>query len=89
MMVRGEPDYIDQVPRRLEYQASHPHVEIRYFGPHWQAIVHEETGETVITRYGLRQLLDKLESLDAEGMAKSGVSQDLPTRATRAPSASR
>jgi len=77
MRVRGEPDYIDQVPRRLSYEASHPHVEIRYFGPYWQATVRGEAEETVITRYGLRQLLDKLESLDAGGLAKSGAGQEL------------
>jgi hypothetical protein len=40
-------------------------VKITYFGPHWQAVMPEPAGETVITRYGLKQLLDKLESLDA------------------------
>jgi len=42
-------------------------VEIIYFGPHWQAIIREETGQTIITRYGLKQLLDKLESLATRG----------------------
>jgi hypothetical protein len=62
-MVRGEPEYVDQVPRRLAFEATHPNVEILYMGPHWQAIVREETGQTVIVRYSLKQLLDKLEEL--------------------------
>ena len=65
MMVRGEPDYIDQVPRRAAYEAGHPNVEIIYLGAYWQAIIREESGQTIITRYDLRSLLDKLESLDA------------------------
>ena len=64
MMVCGEPDYVDQVPRRAAYEAAHPNVEIHYLGPYWQAVIREEAGQTVITRYELRGLLDKLESLD-------------------------
>ncbi len=66
MMVRGEPEYVDQVPRRLAYEAAHPNVEIIYIGPYWQAIIREHgDGKTIITRHSLKQLLDKLESLDA------------------------
>jgi hypothetical protein len=62
--MRGEPDYIDQVPRRLAYEQGHPEVEIIYIGPYWQAVIHEHNdGKTIITRYSLKQLLDKLESL--------------------------
>ena len=39
MMVRGEPDYIDQVLRRHAYEAAHPDVEIVYLSPVWQAII--------------------------------------------------
>ncbi len=63
MLVRGEPGYMDQVPRRQAYEAAHPEVEIIYLGPCWQAIIREDAGETVITRYELKALLDKLESL--------------------------
>ncbi len=70
MTVRGEPDYGDQVPRRLAYQEKHPNVRIIYLGPHWQAIIREDQGETVITRSALRLLMDKLESLDG-GQATS------------------
>lgn len=66
MMVRGEPEYIDQVPRRTAYEAAHPAVEIIYLGSYWQAIVREEAGQTIITRHSLKALLDKLEALDAE-----------------------
>jgi len=63
MMVRGEPDYVDQVPRREAFEAAHPEVEILYFGPYWQAIVTEGDGKTIITRHSLKALLDKLESM--------------------------
>ena len=66
MMVRGEPDYIDQVPRRHKYEAAHPNAEILYLGPYWQAIIREESAQTIITRIHLRDLLDKLEALDRE-----------------------
>jgi hypothetical protein len=64
MMVRGEPDYIDQVLRRIAYEAAHPNVEIIYLGPYRQAIIREEAGQTIITRHALKSLLDKLEALD-------------------------
>jgi hypothetical protein len=61
----SEPGYVDQVPRREAYEAAHPNVEILYLGPYWQAIIREEeAGQTTITRYSLKGLLDKLESLD-------------------------
>jgi hypothetical protein len=62
VMVRGEPDYADQVPRRLAYEAAHPKTEIIYLPPCWQAIIREDDGMQVITRNSLKQLLDKLES---------------------------
>jgi len=65
MMVRGEPDYIDQVPRRLTYEAAHPDVEIIYLSPVWQAIIREEAGQTIITRPSLGKLLDSLDKLEA------------------------
>jgi hypothetical protein len=66
MMVRGEPEYVDQVPRRQAYEAAHLNVEIIYLGPYWQAIIREDAGQTIITRHALKGLLDKLEALDAE-----------------------
>jgi len=64
MNVRGEPDYVDQVPRKLAFEKAHPDAVIDYRGPYWQAVVPEENGETVVTRISLAQLMDKLESLD-------------------------
>jgi hypothetical protein len=72
MMVRGDPGYVDQVPRRLEYEAAHADVEILYLGPYWQAILRENDGVTVITRPSLGKLMDKLESLDAADDGKPG-----------------
>jgi hypothetical protein len=66
MMTAGEPEFADQVPRRQAYEAGHPEVEILYRGPYWKAVVREESGETVITRYELKDLLDKLEALERE-----------------------
>lgn len=66
MMVRGEPNCGDQVPRRLAYERAHPNTRITYLGPYWQAVIPEDNGETVITRYELRGLLDKLESMDGD-----------------------
>ena len=66
MAARSESEYPDQVPRRQAYEAGHPGVEISYRGPYWKAVVREEAGETVITRYDLKDLLDKLEALDRE-----------------------
>jgi len=66
MTLSGEPGYVDQVPRRQAYEAAHPGVEITYRGPYWKAVVREDAGETVITRYDLKDLLDKPEALDRE-----------------------
>lgn len=67
MMVRGELDYVDQVPRRLAYEKTHPDTEIIYISPHWQAIIREDgDGMTIVTRNSLKALMDKLESLDEE-----------------------
>lgn len=63
-MVRGEPEYVDQVPRREAYEAAHPETEIIYIGPYWQAIIREhDDGKTIITRHSLKALLDKLGDL--------------------------
>jgi hypothetical protein len=61
-MVRGEPDYVDNVVRRKAYESAHPNLEIIYLSPFWQAIVREDDGMTIITRTSLKRLLDKLES---------------------------
>lgn len=61
--------YADQVVRQQAYQAAHPDVKIIYIGPHWQAVIAEEDGETVITRLILLQLLDTLDLRDEPGRA--------------------
>jgi hypothetical protein len=57
----GEPD---QVLRLTRFRREHPDVIIGDggFGT-WQARIPESHGETVITRYILRELLDKLDEL--------------------------
>jgi len=72
MMAMYEPEggrrYVDQVPRRVAYEAAHPEVEIVHVRPYWQAVVREEDGgQTIITRYELSQLLDKLEAMSTDG----------------------
>ena len=58
------PDEPDQVLRLRDFRAAHPDVIIGPggFGT-WQARIPEENGETVATRYTLRELLDKLDEL--------------------------
>jgi hypothetical protein len=59
--LRLVPDEPDQVVRLSRFRAAHPEVIIGDggFGT-MQARIPEPTGETVITRYTLRELLDKL-----------------------------
>lgn len=68
-VVRGEPDYMDQVPRLASYRHAHPDAEILYLGSWWQYILREGNGLTVVVRFTLEQLMDRLESLDAEDRA--------------------
>jgi len=59
--VQDEPD---QVPRLLAFRAAHPEVIIGDggFGT-MRARIPAGNGETVVTRYRLCELLDKLEEL--------------------------
>jgi hypothetical protein len=68
---RTESAYVDQVPRRMAYEAAHPHVTITYHRTYWQAVIREQDGETVVSRYELKALLDKLESLDPPESVKA------------------
>lgn len=54
----------DQLSRLATFRAAHPEVVIGDggFGT-WLAVIPEENGETVVSRYTLRELLDKLGSL--------------------------
>lgn len=68
-LVRGEPDYVGQLPRMAAYRLAHPGTEVFYMGSVWacwQAVIHEDDdgGVTIITRPTLRKLMDKLESLE-------------------------
>jgi hypothetical protein len=58
------PKEPDQVIRLHRFRQDHPAVIIGDggFGT-FQALIPEENGETVITRYILRELLDKLDDL--------------------------
>jgi hypothetical protein len=52
----------DQIARLAAFRAAHPEAVIGIFGSGaWQARIPEANGETVITRYSLRELLDKLD----------------------------
>jgi hypothetical protein len=66
MMAQGEPEYVDQVPRRQAYEAAHPETEIAYCGAYWQPVIREGRGETVVVRYELETLLNELQALDRE-----------------------
>ncbi len=70
------PDEPDQVLRLARFRAEHPDVIIGAggFGT-WQARIPEPAGETVITRYRLVELLDKLGELLAP-RAREGRPQE-------------
>jgi len=59
---RDEPD---QVLRLLRFRERHPDVTIELDG-FWRAVISAQNGETVICRYDLRALLDKLGELLGE-----------------------
>ena len=60
-LAQGEPD---QVPRLLAFRAAHPDVIVGAgeFGT-WKARIPKPDGETVVNRYRLHELLDKLDQL--------------------------
>ena len=61
---RPVPDELDQLARLARFRAAHPEAIVGDggFGT-VQARIPELNGETVITRYTLRELLDKLDEL--------------------------
>ncbi len=72
-LVREEPD---QVPRLQAFRAAHPDVIIGDFGfGVWQARIPEPCGEHVISRYILRELLDKLDELTGEHRSQSDTAR--------------
>ncbi len=52
----------DQVPRLLDFRAAHPEVSIELDG-FWRAVIPAPDGETVVCRYELKAVLDKLAEL--------------------------
>jgi hypothetical protein len=54
----------DQVPRLLDFRAAHPEVSIELDG-FWRAVIPAPggDGETVVCRYELKAVLDKLSEL--------------------------
>jgi hypothetical protein len=62
--LRPLPDELDQLARLTRFRTAHPEVIVGDggFGT-VQARIPELNGETVITRYTLRELLDKLDEL--------------------------
>ena len=70
-LVREEPG---QVLRLQAVRAAHPEVIIGDFGfGVWQARIPEPDGEHVISRYTLRELLDRLDELTGGAPAGSSV----------------
>ncbi len=68
------PDEADQVLRLREFRAAHPDVIIGDggFGT-LQARIPAENGETVITRYTLRELLDRLDEVTRKRGGRPGA----------------
>ena len=62
-VLRIVPDEPDQVPRLAAFRAAHPGVVVGAGPGFWQAVIPEADGERVVTRYTLRELLDKLDEL--------------------------
>jgi hypothetical protein len=73
--VRGELDYVDQVPRKLAYERAHPDAVINYRRTHWQAIVPYANGETVLTRLSLKAPMNALDKLSDPAAEDSSTSQ--------------
>jgi len=54
---------VDQVVRLEQFRGAHPDVKIDFRAPVWRAVVPADNSETVLTRYQLKTLLDKLAEL--------------------------
>jgi len=73
-LVRDEPD---QALRLQAFRAAHPEVIIGDFGfGVRQARIPEPNGEHVISRYTLRELLDKLDEPTGERRSQPDSGQD-------------
>jgi hypothetical protein len=73
LRLRLVPDEPDQVLRLARFRQDHPGVIIGEggFGT-WQARIPEPNGETVTSRYTLRELLDRLDELTADQDGQPG-----------------
>jgi hypothetical protein len=60
------PQEPDQVPRLSQFRRAHPGITIGAGHGYWQAQIPLLSGEQVITRYQLRDLLDKLDTLTSD-----------------------
>ena len=60
------PDEPDRSLRLNRFRAQHPGIAIRAGLGYWQALLPERAGETVVTRYQLRELLDELDALTSQ-----------------------
>jgi hypothetical protein len=62
------PDEPDQILRLARFRADHPAVVIEAgeFGT-WQARIPEPSGETIVVRHRLADVLDRLDELSSSG----------------------
>ena len=74
----------DQMPRLAAFRAAYPHLMVGTFDGVWQARIREENGETVMTRYLLRDLLDKLGELLGDPRWLAGPRRSARQQPTRA-----
>jgi hypothetical protein len=61
--LRTVPEEPDQILRLNQFRRDHVGVVIGTGEGWWQALIPEPNGERVITRYTLRELLDKLDQV--------------------------
>jgi hypothetical protein len=64
--LRTIPDEPGQAARLRRFRDEHPGISVRPGTGYWQACIPEANGETVLTRYLLRDLLDKVDDVLCE-----------------------
>ena len=62
-VIRGEPDYVEQVPRLASYSHDRPEAQFIYLGRWWQYFHAYDGGFVAIGGRSLKELLDKLDAL--------------------------
>ena len=77
LALRLVPDEPGQVLRLDRFRQEHPEVIIGpgEFGT-WQARIPQPAGETITTRYTLRELLDRLDQLTRQHLEQPGSQPD-------------